>query len=56
MRFLAKAKALQDLLGEHQDSAVAEQRLRAATVVDSRPRQPSSRADSSNGDASTAQL
>jgi CHAD domain-containing protein len=33
-RFLADAKVLQDLLGEHQDAAAAEQRLRAATVVD----------------------
>jgi len=34
-RFLADAKVLQDLLGEQQDAAVAQQRLRAATVVDS---------------------
>jgi len=33
-RFLADAKVLQDVLGEHQDAAAAEQRLRAATVVD----------------------
>jgi len=33
-RFLADAKILQDLLGEHQDAVIAEQRLRAATVVD----------------------
>ena len=33
-RFLAHAKTLQDLLGEHQDAAVAEQHLRAATVSD----------------------
>ncbi len=33
-RFLADARALQTLLGEHQDAAVAEERLRAATVVD----------------------
>jgi CHAD domain-containing protein len=33
-RFLADAKVLQDLLGEHQDAAAAEQHLRAATVVD----------------------
>jgi CHAD domain-containing protein len=33
-RFFADAKALQDLLGEYQDAVVAEQRLRAATVVD----------------------
>jgi len=31
-RFLADARALQDLLGEHQDAIVAEQQLRAATV------------------------
>ena len=35
IRFLADAKALQGLLGEHQDAVVAEQRLRAATVADS---------------------
>src|SRR5262249_28776802 len=35
-RFLAAARALQDLLGEHQDASVAKERLRAATVVDSR--------------------
>ncbi len=33
-RFLADAKALQDLLGEHQDTLVAEERLRATAVVD----------------------
>jgi CHAD domain-containing protein len=33
-RFLADAKILQDLLGEHQDALVAEQHLRAAAVVD----------------------
>jgi CHAD domain-containing protein len=33
-RFLADAKVLQDLLGEHQDAYAAEQQLRAATVVD----------------------
>jgi CHAD domain-containing protein len=33
-RFLADARALQTLLGEHQDAAVAEERLRATTVVD----------------------
>jgi CHAD domain-containing protein len=33
-RFLADAKRLQTLLGEHQDAAVAEQHLRASTVVD----------------------
>lgn len=33
-RFLADAEALQDLLGEHQDAAAAEERLRAQTVVD----------------------
>jgi CHAD domain-containing protein len=35
-RFLADARMLQDLLGEHQDAIVAEQRLRAAAVVDLR--------------------
>ncbi len=34
-RFLADAKALQGLLGEHQDAVVAEQRLREVSVVDS---------------------
>ena len=34
-RFLTDAKALQDLLGKHQDAAVAEKRLRTAAVVDS---------------------
>jgi len=33
-RFLTAAKMLQDLLGEHQDAVVAEQRLRATTVID----------------------
>ena len=33
-RFLDDAKALQDLLGEHQDALVAEKRLRETTVVD----------------------
>jgi CHAD domain-containing protein len=33
-RFLADAKVLQDLLGEHQDAAVAEEHLREATVAD----------------------
>jgi CHAD domain-containing protein len=33
-RFLADAKALQTLLGEHQDAAVAERHLRSSTVVD----------------------
>jgi CHAD domain-containing protein len=33
-RFLAAAKTLQELLGEHQDAAVAEAKLREATVVD----------------------
>jgi CHAD domain-containing protein len=33
-RFLADARVLQDLLGEHQDAVVAEQRLRGAAVVD----------------------
>jgi CHAD domain-containing protein len=36
MRFLADARALQDLLGEHQDAVVAEQRLRSASVDDVR--------------------
>jgi len=35
-RFLEDARALQDLLGEHQDAAVAEQHLRAVTVEDER--------------------
>lgn len=35
-RFLADARILQELLGEHQDAVVAEQRLRAATVEDVR--------------------
>lgn len=35
-RFLADARVLQDLLGEHQDAVVAEQRLRGAAVVDVR--------------------
>lgn len=35
-RFLADARILQDLLGEHQDAVVAEQHLRAATVADTR--------------------
>lgn len=35
-RFLADARVLQDLLGEHQDAVVAEQRLRAVTVEDVR--------------------
>jgi CHAD domain-containing protein len=35
-RFLAAARSLQDLLGEHQDAIVAKERLRATTVVDSR--------------------
>ena len=34
-RFLADAKMLQDLLGEHQDAVVAEQHLRATAVHDS---------------------
>ena len=33
-RFLADAKTLQSLLGEHQDAVVAEERLRGAAVVD----------------------
>lgn len=35
-RFLADAGALQDLLGEHQDAVVAEQRLRGAAIEDVR--------------------
>jgi CHAD domain-containing protein len=35
-RFLAAARLLQDLLGEHQDAVVAEAHLRASTVVDER--------------------
>jgi CHAD domain-containing protein len=35
-RFLADARILQELLGEHQDAVVAEQRLRKATVDDVR--------------------
>jgi CHAD domain-containing protein len=35
-RFLADARVLQDLLGEHQDAVVAEQRLRSASVQDVR--------------------
>ena len=35
-RFLADARVLQELLGEHQDAVVAEQRLRKATVEDVR--------------------
>jgi CHAD domain-containing protein len=35
-RFLADAHVLQELLGEHQDAVVAEQRLRNATVEDVR--------------------
>ncbi|MBA3842833.1 MAG: CHAD domain-containing protein [Actinobacteria bacterium] len=35
LRFLNDAKALQDLLGEHQDATVAVELLRATTVVDS---------------------
>jgi len=35
-RFLADARRMQDLLGEHQDATVAEERLRAAAVVDVR--------------------
>jgi CHAD domain-containing protein len=33
-RFLADARTLQDLLGEHQDAVVAEQRLRTTAVTD----------------------
>jgi CHAD domain-containing protein len=33
-RFLAEAKVLQDLLGEHQDAVVTEERLRASAVTD----------------------
>lgn len=35
-RFLSDARLLQDLLGEHQDAVVAEQRLRGAAVEDVR--------------------
>jgi CHAD domain-containing protein len=35
-RFLADARRMQDLLGEHQDATVAEERLRATAVVDAR--------------------
>ena len=35
-RFLADARVLQDLLGEHQDAVVAEQRLRSASIEDVR--------------------
>jgi CHAD domain-containing protein len=35
-RFLVDARVLQDLLGEHQDAVVAEQRLRGAAVEDVR--------------------
>jgi CHAD domain-containing protein len=35
-RFLADARVLQDLLGEHQDAVVAERLLRTATVEDER--------------------
>jgi CHAD domain-containing protein len=35
-RFIDRAKALQTLLGEHQDAAQAEARLRATAVVDAR--------------------
>jgi CHAD domain-containing protein len=35
-RFLADARVLQDLLGEHQDALVAEERLRSASVDDTR--------------------
>jgi hypothetical protein len=35
-RFLDRAKALQTLLGEHQDSVQAEERLRSAAVMDAR--------------------
>jgi CHAD domain-containing protein len=35
-RFLADARVLQDLLGEHQDAVVVEQRLRGAAVEDVR--------------------
>ena len=33
-RFLADARALQDLLGEHQDAVIAEQQLRTTAVTD----------------------
>jgi CHAD domain-containing protein len=35
-RFFEHAKALQTLLGDHQDAVVAEERLRSSTVVDAR--------------------
>jgi CHAD domain-containing protein len=35
-RFLADARRMQDLLGEHQDATVAEERLRSTVVVDAR--------------------
>jgi CHAD domain-containing protein len=35
-RFIARARELQDVLGEHQDAVVAEERLRSATVADTR--------------------
>ena len=35
-RFLADARRMQDLLGEHQDATVAEERLRSTAVVDVR--------------------
>jgi CHAD domain-containing protein len=35
-RFLAAARELQDLLGEHQDAVVAERRLRESTATDAR--------------------
>jgi CHAD domain-containing protein len=35
-RFLADARVLQELLGEHQDAVVAEQRLRSASIHDVR--------------------
>lgn len=34
-RFLARARAVQDLLGRHQDAVVAERRLRELAIVDS---------------------
>jgi CHAD domain-containing protein len=35
-QFIARARALQTILGEHQDAAVAEQHLRSSAVVDDR--------------------
>jgi CHAD domain-containing protein len=35
-RFVSRAKALQDVLGQHQDAVIAEQRLRSSAVADAR--------------------